>query len=135
MLNVITKFNNFPAYLPYILLVCNRNHTYISLRPRILMRLAKALIRLHVCTGSSEALLVAHITLLEISCTDTLKVSLISRQCLSCSKQCYFLIVAILISTIIYTECDMTKLLQESYKAKLYMNLTLNVPMAAFLVC
>ena len=35
---------------------------------RILKRLAKALIRLHVCAGWSEALLVAHTTLLEISC-------------------------------------------------------------------
>ena len=33
LLNVITKFNNFPTYLPYILLVSNRNHTYISFRP------------------------------------------------------------------------------------------------------
>ena len=33
LLNVITKFNNFPTYLPLILLVCNRNHTYISFRP------------------------------------------------------------------------------------------------------
>ena len=32
-------------------------------------RLAKALIRLRVCAGWSEALLVAHTTLLEISCT------------------------------------------------------------------
>ena len=36
---------------------------------RILKRLAKALIRLCVCAGWSEALLVAHTTLLEISCT------------------------------------------------------------------
>ena len=28
LLNVTTKINNFPTYLPYILLVCNRNHTY-----------------------------------------------------------------------------------------------------------
>ena len=35
---------------------------------RIFMRLAKALIRLRVCAGWSEALLVAHTTLLEISC-------------------------------------------------------------------
>ena len=33
LLNVVTKFNNFPTYLPYILLVCNRNHTYVSFRP------------------------------------------------------------------------------------------------------
>ena len=33
LLNVIPKFNNFPTYLPQILLVCNRNHTYISFRP------------------------------------------------------------------------------------------------------
>ena len=33
LLNVITKFDNFPTYLPSILLVCNRNHTYISFRP------------------------------------------------------------------------------------------------------
>ena len=32
------------------------------------MRLAKALIRLRVCEGLSEPLLVAHTTLLEISC-------------------------------------------------------------------
>ena len=36
---------------------------------RVLKRLAKALIRLCVCAGWSEALLVAHTTLLEISCT------------------------------------------------------------------
>ena len=36
---------------------------------RILKRLAKALIRLHLCAGWSEALLVAHTLLLEISCT------------------------------------------------------------------
>ena len=35
---------------------------------RIFKRLAKALIRLRVCTGWSEALLVALTTLLEISC-------------------------------------------------------------------
>ena len=35
---------------------------------RIFKRLAKALIRLRVCAGWSEPLLVAHITLLEISC-------------------------------------------------------------------
>ena len=35
---------------------------------KIFKRLAKALIRLRVCAGWSEALLVAHITLLEISC-------------------------------------------------------------------
>ena len=35
---------------------------------RIFKRLAKALIRLRVCTGWSEPLLVAHTTLLEISC-------------------------------------------------------------------
>ena len=35
---------------------------------RILKRLAKALIRLRVCAGWSEALLVAHTTLLEVSC-------------------------------------------------------------------
>ena len=39
---------------------------------RILKRLAKALIRLHVCAGWSEALLVAHTTLLEISCTGSI---------------------------------------------------------------
>ena len=32
------------------------------------MRLAKTLIRLRVCAGLSEPLLLAHITLLEISC-------------------------------------------------------------------
>ena len=35
---------------------------------RIIMRLAKALIRLRVCAGWSEPLPVAHTTLLEISC-------------------------------------------------------------------
>ena len=35
------------------------------------MRLAKALIRLRVCAGWSEALLVAHTTLLEILCRDS----------------------------------------------------------------
>ena len=35
---------------------------------RILKRLAKALNRLRVCAGWSEALLVVHTTLLEISC-------------------------------------------------------------------
>ena len=35
---------------------------------RIFNRPAKALIRLRVCAGWSEALLVAHTTLLEISC-------------------------------------------------------------------
>ena len=35
---------------------------------KIVKRLAKALNRLHVCTGWSELLLVAHTTLLEISC-------------------------------------------------------------------
>ena len=35
---------------------------------RIFKRLAKALIRLRVCAGWSEPLLVAHTTLLEISC-------------------------------------------------------------------
>ena len=39
---------------------------------RILKRLAKALIRLRVSSGWSEALLVANTTLLEISCTDSL---------------------------------------------------------------
>ena len=35
---------------------------------RILKRLAKALVRLRVCAGWSEPLLIAHTTLLEISC-------------------------------------------------------------------
>ena len=35
---------------------------------RIFKRVAKALIRLRVCVGWSETLLVAHTTLLEISC-------------------------------------------------------------------
>ena len=35
---------------------------------RVLKQLAKALIRLHVCAGWSELLLVAHTTFLEISC-------------------------------------------------------------------
>ena len=35
---------------------------------RIFKRLAKALIRLHICAGWSGPLLVAHTTLLEISC-------------------------------------------------------------------
>ena len=35
---------------------------------RIFKRLAKALIRLRICAGWSELLLVAHTTLLEISC-------------------------------------------------------------------
>ena len=39
-----------------------------SLALRIFKRLEKALIRLRVCAGWSEALLVAHTTLLEISC-------------------------------------------------------------------
>ena len=39
---------------------------------RILKRLAKALIRLRICAGWSEALLVAHTTLLEISCTGSI---------------------------------------------------------------
>ena len=38
----------------------------------ILKRLAKALIRLRVCAGWSEALLVAHTILLEISCTGSI---------------------------------------------------------------
>ena len=43
----------------------------ISLRTpvyRIFKRLTKSLIRLRICTGWSEALLVAHTTLLEIPC-------------------------------------------------------------------
>ena len=39
---------------------------------RILKRLAKALIRLRVCAGWFEPLLVAHTTLLEISCPGTI---------------------------------------------------------------
>ena len=39
------------------------------------MRLAKALIRLRVCAGWSEPLLVAHTTLLEISCRGSLIMS------------------------------------------------------------
>ena len=39
---------------------------------RIFKRLAKALIRLRVCAGWSEPLLVAHTTLLEISCHGSL---------------------------------------------------------------
>ena len=39
---------------------------------RILKRLAKALISLRVCSGWSEPLLVAHTTLLEISCQGSL---------------------------------------------------------------
>ena len=39
---------------------------------RVLKRLAKALIRLRVCAGWSEALLVAHPTLLEILCTGSI---------------------------------------------------------------
>ena len=46
-----------------------------SLTIRILQRLAKALIRLRVCAGWSEALLVANTTLLEISCTGSFYVN------------------------------------------------------------
>ena len=45
-----------------------RNSKIIMKFGRIFKRLAKALIRLRVCAGSSEAWLVAHTTLLEISC-------------------------------------------------------------------
>ena len=45
----------------------------LFLKYRIFKRLAKALIKLRVCTGWSEALLVAHTTLLEISCSDSFK--------------------------------------------------------------
>ena len=43
-----------------------------SLSHRIFKQLAKALIILRVCSGWSEALLVAHTTLLEISCRGSL---------------------------------------------------------------
>ena len=42
---------------------------------KIFKQLAKVLIRLRVCAGSSEALLVAHTTLLEISCCGSIIVS------------------------------------------------------------
>ena len=41
---------------------------------RIFKRLAKALIRLRVCAGWPEALLVSHTTLLEISCRSSITV-------------------------------------------------------------
>ena len=47
-----------------------RNSKYgsVSSSHRIFKRLAKALIRLRVCAGWSEHLLIAHTTFLEISC-------------------------------------------------------------------
>ena len=48
----------------------------------ILKRLAKALIRLRVCAGWSEPLLVAHTILLEISCRGSdVSMSLFEHQC------------------------------------------------------
>ena len=41
---------------------------------RIFKRITKALIRLRVCAGWSEPLLVAHTTLLEISCLGSYKI-------------------------------------------------------------
>ena len=50
---------------------------------RIFKRLAKALIRLRVCAGCSDALLVAHTTLLEISCRGSvIKIYVISTYLL-----------------------------------------------------
>ena len=44
------------------------------------MRLGNALIRLRVCAGWSEPLLVAHTTLLETSCRGSYGVSLLSES-------------------------------------------------------
>ena len=44
---------------------------------RLFKQLAKALIRLRICAGWSEPLLVAHTTLLEISCRGSFMVSLV----------------------------------------------------------
>ena len=43
-------------------------------------RLAKALIRLRVCAGCSESLLVAHITLLEILCRGSFVAVFLQRR-------------------------------------------------------
>ena len=48
---------------------------------RILKRLAKALIRLRICSGWSEALLVAHTTLLEISCYGSIIIMINMHMC------------------------------------------------------
>ena len=52
---------------------------------RILKQLAKALIRLRECAGWSEPLLVAHTTLLEISCTGSNVFARIAEAVWSCS--------------------------------------------------
>ena len=59
---------------------------------RILKRLAKALIRLHVCAGWSEAVLVAHTTLLEISCTGSNVILFVCFCCCCCWWWCLLLL-------------------------------------------
>ena len=56
---------------------------------RIFTRLAKALIRLRVCPSRSKALLVAHITLLEISCHG----SIMSFVCQTIQAKKQFLVI------------------------------------------
>ena len=68
---------------------------------RIVKRLANALIRLRVCAGWSEPLLVAHTTLLEISCRGTF----ILKYCnhfYCCIQTCCFVGIVSVTSTLHY---------------------------------
>ena len=78
--------------------------------------LAKALIRLHVCAGWSEPLLVAHTTLLEISChgsiifkEPTQNLTVMADRQLYSQKFCQ-----ILLYTTCCTEMEMTGFHKES---------------------
>ena len=56
----------------------------------IFKRLAKALIRLHISAGWIEPLLVAHTTLLEISCCDSIILMKNCKLYLNCFPASYF---------------------------------------------
>ena len=70
--DILTSVDSYKPVQPPLKL---RNSKWCSVSTnshRIFKRQAKALIRLHVCAGWSEALLVVHTKLLEISCVGSI---------------------------------------------------------------
>ena len=65
---ILTCVDSDEPVQPPLSLEAPNNVQSVANTHRIFKRLAKALIRLRVCAGWSEPLLVAHTTLLEISC-------------------------------------------------------------------
>ena len=70
--DILTSVASDKTVQPTLKLRSSKHCSVSSLTLITLKRLAKALVRLRVCAGWSETLLVAHTTLLEISCTGSI---------------------------------------------------------------